>query len=700
MAYDSTGNITQRTTTLGSNQFRECFKYDAYQRLTRVYTTGVTDPASCSTDSGTPAGNLPYEQDFTHSADGNLLTRDDGSGPVSYTYPTGGASSVRPHAPTTVGSNSYTWNANGDLATRTVSGTSTTFNWDTEHNLASTTSSAGNTTNVYDANGQRLLRTTPAGTTLYLDGQEVTATPGGSPTVTATRLYTFAGQLVATRSTSGGVDYLVTDHQGTVEAKIDAGSSVVSALRAYKPYGQPRTTDTFATQRGWIGQVEDPATSLSYLNARYYDPTISRFITPDPLYTPGQPKSLNPYTYAWGNPTTATDPSGLITECGCDSREGPRDPYIPPPGPGRGGGSGGGGGNGAGSGGGSGSGGSGAGSGSHSQGANSGSKLGSLINSAVADTVEFDPVLGQCVKNCYLLMRQAGEEGEHCASGVDGAIYQVLTGNCDQQKKYDELIAKALDRLFDEKVDQWIHAPDHPSMANSPLIDPYGGACSFDPDTRVLMGDGTSKPISEIRIGDSVWSTNPKTGKSGPQKVIATYRHNDDNIVSVFFKDGSRLTTTTDHPFWNKKLKKWEASSALGDGDLLLGATGESVAVKGLSSISKNRLRVYNLEVNETHAYYVGVGRDHFVLAHNIGCDEFAEALQRRIGGDIYRIDPPDGVPYLGEYELGPSDELWSYHTVLVKEGRVYDQFTPSEGVDIDTWKGLWRYQEDLDFGF
>jgi RHS repeat-associated protein len=316
LAYDPLGNITERTTTLGANHLRECFKYDAYQRLTRVYTTGVTDPASCATDPGTPAGDLAYEQDFTHSDDGNLTSRDDGAGPTSLTYPASGANSVRPHAPTQMGSNTYQWNANGDLTSRTVGGINTNLTWDVEGNLASTTSTTGSSSFVYDADGQRLSRTTPQGTTLYLDGQEVTASPGASPTVTATRTYSFGGQPIAIRSTNGGVDYLVTDHQGTIEAKIDAGASVISASKAYKPYGQARTTDTFATQRGWIGQIEDPTTSLDYLNARYYDPSLGRFITPDPIYDTAHPKSLNSYTYAWSNPVTGSDPSGMFMDLG------------------------------------------------------------------------------------------------------------------------------------------------------------------------------------------------------------------------------------------------------------------------------------------------------------------------------------------------------------------------------------------------
>jgi RHS repeat-associated protein len=78
---------------------------------------------------------------------------------------------------------------------------------------------------------------------------------------------------------------------------------------SYTPYGQLRGADNLALDRGWLGQVEDRAdattgtgTGLTYLNARYYDPVLARFITPDPLMNPADPKTLDPYRYADNNP--------------------------------------------------------------------------------------------------------------------------------------------------------------------------------------------------------------------------------------------------------------------------------------------------------------------------------------------------------------------------------------------------------------
>jgi RHS repeat-associated protein len=123
------------------------------------------------------------------------------------------------------------------------------------------------------------------------------------------RTYSFGGGTVATR-TPDGVSYLSGDQAGSAEMQIDSEDDV-SATRAYTPYGNVRSeTGDLATDRGFLGQVED-STGLNYLNARYYDTTNGIFISPDPLYDTGRPRSQNPYAYAHGNPTTLSDPSGL-----------------------------------------------------------------------------------------------------------------------------------------------------------------------------------------------------------------------------------------------------------------------------------------------------------------------------------------------------------------------------------------------------
>ena len=68
------------------------------------------------------------------------------------------------------------------------------------------------------------------------------------------------------------------------------------------------TTDSPFGYVGNEGYYADPDTGLLKLGARYYDPTIGRFITLDP----GR-DGLNWYVYAGGNPVNAIDPTGNET---------------------------------------------------------------------------------------------------------------------------------------------------------------------------------------------------------------------------------------------------------------------------------------------------------------------------------------------------------------------------------------------------
>ncbi|MFD0476428.1 RHS repeat-associated core domain-containing protein [Nonomuraea thailandensis] len=110
------------------------------------------------------------------------------------------------------------------------------------------------------------------------------------------------------------MEFLATDNQGSVQLSVPAGATAAAHVRSYQPYGRPGGTDRTATDRGWIGQIEDASTGLSYLNARYYDPSMGRFVSPDPLFDVARPQTLNPYAYGLNNPTAFSDPSGLIPD--------------------------------------------------------------------------------------------------------------------------------------------------------------------------------------------------------------------------------------------------------------------------------------------------------------------------------------------------------------------------------------------------
>ncbi|MFG2923223.1 RHS repeat-associated core domain-containing protein [Streptomyces sp. NPDC048305] len=119
--------------------------------------------------------------------------------------------------------------------------------------------------------------------------------------------------------TRGGKNhYYLTDALGSVVALADEAGTKVNTY-AYSPRGVQRTTTTETVPQPYrfAGGYQDP-TGLYHFAARYYDPNIGRFTTPDPS---GQEK--NPYLYADGDPVNRIDPQGTLSLTGVADALGP-----------------------------------------------------------------------------------------------------------------------------------------------------------------------------------------------------------------------------------------------------------------------------------------------------------------------------------------------------------------------------------------
>ena len=116
-------------------------------------------------------------------------------------------------------------------------------------------------------------------------------------------------------------------HLGTSLGAVDAAGQVQEAV-ATDAFGQLRIPGspanpggfTSAPAGGWqqshlfAGEYWDQDSQLLYLRARWYDPQIGRFISADPFEgRQTDPKSLNRYSYAHGDPVHGTDPTGAFS---------------------------------------------------------------------------------------------------------------------------------------------------------------------------------------------------------------------------------------------------------------------------------------------------------------------------------------------------------------------------------------------------
>ncbi|MBA3945260.1 MAG: RHS repeat-associated core domain-containing protein [Herpetosiphonaceae bacterium] len=267
--YDNAGNVRSiQDNRAGQTQ---TFSYDEQNRLTHGSTSGGASGS--------------YDESYTYDAIGNLKTK----GAYSYTYPTSGPGSVRPHAVSsrTNGTTTYPYNydTNGNMCDCNADGTKLAgagklYSFNVENQPASVTGYDNvQETYTYDADGERISRTRNGITTAYMGGL-LEADLGQGVIRT---LYVFNGQVVAQRTrtnTTNTVSYLHGDQLGSVAA-VTNSSGALTSQQDFLPFGDPRgSTSIGETTLNYTGQHKD-GTALLYYHARYYDPSLGRFASPD-----------------------------------------------------------------------------------------------------------------------------------------------------------------------------------------------------------------------------------------------------------------------------------------------------------------------------------------------------------------------------------------------------------------------------------
>jgi RHS repeat-associated protein len=87
----------------------------------------------------------------------------------------------------------------------------------------------------------------------------------------------------------------------------------VLSRMSYTPYGLPTLPMDGV---GYTGHFMDVGTQLTYMQQRYYDPQIGRFLSIDPVtVADGDNRHFNRYSYSYSNPYKFTDPDGRCPIC-------------------------------------------------------------------------------------------------------------------------------------------------------------------------------------------------------------------------------------------------------------------------------------------------------------------------------------------------------------------------------------------------
>ncbi|WP_309505056.1 polymorphic toxin-type HINT domain-containing protein [Streptomyces sp. KM273126] len=693
-SYDKSGTITSNARKLseasGTTWDTQCFTYDVMGELVNAWTSNITpggsgtgckssngttwgyrtdyvassgpvaDAPDASTDVSSPdasltstlaatapeaasvsTGTTAYRQSFTFDWLGNRATMTepdpaDATKNVTFTY---GYGTTQPHTMKWISSNpsgkgsSYAYDAVGNTESRDLPATTQDLTWTSENKLATITDDGKKTTYVYDAAGNRILENSPSGSTLYMGETEVTTDASGTVT-RASRSYAHPGAPTVTRTTSNGAttghqrSVMLADHLGTATTSVKVSSGQEVTRRAFKPYGEVRgpKPSTWPNKRSYLGVgIDDAATGLTHIGAREYDQNSGRFLSADPIIDIADPLQMNGYAYSNNSPVSKSDPTGLCPKDLCP--DGGQNTNETPLQPGGGG-------------------------------ATKGSSSGSSNKNSGGTPVIVDLGYGKPAlpsKKLYQLyqnklpgigqLRQNGAYFPDLSYALMVELYfrercsLSFNDGCSELRKF---------------YGGWKHVDSINAVDTCPACGNVGfqaitarlgagragkvkwGCRCFLAGTDVLMADGSTKDIEDIKVGDRVLATDPKTGKTGPRKVTRLIRTEDDkyfNELSIATEDGiEKLTATHEHPFWSPSERDWIEAGKLRPGMTLRTDDGDTVIVTGNRAFTRYA-RTYNLTVDDLHTYYVLAGATP-VLVHNSNAGDDPRSFSNLIPED------------------------------------------------------------------
>ncbi|WP_246036453.1 polymorphic toxin-type HINT domain-containing protein [Cellulomonas telluris] len=605
--YDLVGNRTSQKVTTATGTATTAATFDAGDQLTRETTT--------------VAGQLPDLPDVQ-------------AGTREYAYDAEGNQ-------TKAGDEAYTYNLDRTLATATVDGEQTRYAYDAAGlRLSSATTAAEgaleSTAWTWDVNGPLPTiagetRTGPAGT----ETTSFLYAPDGSPLGLA----------------EGGDDYssYVRDWLGSTSAVVSPTGDAQWAYD-YDPFGGVRGTDLVSGGKRladdapvnplqFTGGYRDETQSDRYqLRARNYDTSSGRFDSVDPVAGSGQATGISPYAYASNRPTALTDPSGMRPDDGAASGATlptADDPFA-----------------------------------SQREAAKKAvaeaekfvAQIGDEIIGLVMDLIGYTDAkncitkgdVGACIstalnavpwgkmfKAAKVAIKAVGvgkrlvegysrlKTARRALSEIPKASPAKVVPDTAAVQKANTAVSQARNaatesRQVAARTSKEVDSAKRANQQARKQAENQKKECnSFTPATRVVLADGTSKAISDVRVGDTVLAV-AADGTTAHRQVVATITgHGAKDLVDLTLvgsggggPPGDTTITATDGHLFLTADGDWVPAGDLKTGDQLVDPDGTPVTLAATTHRSQTAT-VHNLTVDTDHTYTVTTTDGTDVVTHN-----------------------------------------------------------------------------------
>ncbi|QTA35686.1 Ricin-type beta-trefoil lectin domain protein [Streptomyces sp. CA-256286] len=572
------------------------------------------------------------------------------------------------------------------------------------------------TRHIYGPDGSRLLTVQGKQATLHLGDSEVTVQKGGVLVNTQRSYATPGGSVLRYSYGTGAQQLvaIATDHQGSPYAEVALNEMSPVRIRKQDPFGNQRgaATPTMQNHAGFLGATRDDSSGYTPLGARLYDPVVGRFLSADPVLDLADPLQSNGYAYAHNNPVTLSDPTGLsvtltasetaaaLSGAGLSAAQVSQaqaamgrsltsvilsaawgalkdfigitdamncfggDMWA---------------------------------CGSLIIGAIPWTKLGKIpsVLKAVNRTISAIQAWRTAKKAAQIVLAAAKAAEKRALDAKKAAIEKAKKAAQAAKKKAAEKANTTSNKAVNQtkktgnpvqKQAQAKAAPKVSSAASVKKASGGGGkgvskpggssggsarskggtsgssgsgktgegvSCnSFTPGTKVLMADGSAKPIEDVKVGDKVKATDPETGETRVETVSAEIKGEGlKNLVKVTIDtDGERgsktaeVTATDGHPFWVPEVGTWIDATDLQSGQWLQTGSGTRIQITAVERWTSSGSTVHNLTVANTHTYYV-LAAGTTVLVHNaLPCEADMEDGLRRAEQAAGSFENPGGM--------------------------------------------------------